>query len=53
MSEYIRVLLKKFYTLLKEKIIDCFKDTQIEDIILDKIISTPNGEYKEYNEEYD
>ena len=53
MSEYIRVLLKKFYTSLKEKIIDCFKDTQIDDTILDKIISTPDGEYKEYNEEND
>lgn len=51
MSSYVKLLLKKFYVLLKQEIIDCYSTVEIDDSILEKMISV-NGETYEANDNY-
>lgn len=49
LTNYIRILLKEFYTELKKEIISCYEAVDIDDDMLEKIISD-QGEYHEYEE---
>lgn len=51
MSSYVRVLLKEFFTELKTEIMDCYKAVDIDDAVLDMLISNPTGEV--YNKDED
>ena len=39
MSNYVRVLLREFYTALKKEILACYEMVNIDDFMLEKIIS--------------
>lgn len=41
MSNYVRVLLREFYTALKREILACYEMVNIDDFMLEKIISAP------------
>lgn len=43
MADYVRVLLREFYTALKLEIMDGYATRQLDDSILDKIIANPGG----------
>lgn len=47
MASYAKILLQEFYTALKVEIMDCYTSTALDDSILEKLISTPDGEYKD------
>lgn len=49
MSSYVKLLLKKFYVLLKQEIMDCYNAVEIDDSILERMISV-NGENYEAND---
>ena len=51
MSSYVKLLLKKFYVLLKREIMDCYNAVEIDDNILERMISV-NGETYEANDNY-
>ena len=44
---YVKILLTEFYTSLKAEMVDCFTNNSINDEILEKLISSPDGLYKE------
>ena len=50
LSDYVRILIKEFYTQLKVEIMDCYHITTLDDSILEKLISTPSGEFKDYED---
>lgn len=41
MSSYVRILLKEFYSQLKIEIMECYEAVDIDDGLLEKIISVP------------
>ena len=49
MANYIRVLLREFYTELKREIMNCYEITNIDDYMLEKIISV-QGDPNEYDD---
>jgi len=49
-SNYMKVLIKEFYTDLKVELMDCFESTRLSENILDKLISVPDGDYKDYED---
>lgn len=44
MSSYVRVLLKEFVTEVKTEIMECYKAVDIDDSVLEMLISNPYGE---------
>jgi len=44
---YVKILLTEFYTLFKTEMMDCFTNNQMSDEMLEKLISSPDGMYKE------
>jgi len=49
MSNYVRVLLREFYTALKREILTCYEIVNIDDYMLEKIISV-QGDTSEYED---
>lgn len=45
MSNYVRVLLKEFFTELKKEIIDCYSEAKLSDTDLDNIVNSGREEY--------
>lgn len=43
MSNYVRILLKEFYTAIKTEIIECYTDTDLDESVVD-VILTGEGE---------
>lgn len=39
MSSYVRILLKEFYTAIKNEIIECYNDTDIDETVVDQILA--------------
>lgn len=52
MNNYIRVFITELGTSLKHEIMNFYNDLQIEDKILDYLISNPSGEYNENEDKY-
>lgn len=52
MNNYIRVFITEVGTSLKHEIMSFYNDLQIEDKILDYLISNPSGEYNENEDKY-
>lgn len=52
MNNYIRVFITELGTSLKQEIMNFYGELQIEDKILDYIISNPSGEYNENESKY-
>ncbi len=50
MSSYVRILLKKFYTEIKNDIIECYKSVDIDDEVLDKLIQNSTEEQTQYED---
>lgn len=50
MTSYVRVLLKEFYTALKQEIMDGYAIRQVDDNILEKLIALPGVKEVEYEE---
>lgn len=50
MSSYVKVLVKEFYTALKTEIMECFDSEKLSEDVLDRLVSLPDGDYKEYEE---
>jgi hypothetical protein len=49
MSNYVRVLLREFYTALKREILTCYEIVNIDDYMLEKIISV-QGDVNDYED---
>ena len=49
MSSYVRILLTEFYTELKKEVLTCYEDSNIDDYMLEKIISV-QAEVNDYEE---
>lgn len=47
LSEYVRVLINEFFIKLKKLILDCFEMDRVDESILTKMISNPEGTYEE------
>lgn len=47
MSSYVRILLKEFYSALKNEILECYKLTEMSDELVDKLLQ-PDLEEREY-----
>ena len=52
MNNYIRVFITELGTSLKRQIINFYSELQIEDKILDYLISNPSGEYNDNEDKY-
>lgn len=52
-SAYIRVLLKSFAANLKSELMSCYSETRIDDTILTYMLTNPNGEFNNHDEEND
>ena len=50
MSSYVRILLKKFYTEIKNDIIECYKSVDLGDDVLEKLIQNSNEEQMQYED---
>jgi hypothetical protein len=50
MQSYVRVLLKEFYTEIKLEIIDCHRESFIDDDLIDKLLQPPKEDL-EYHED--
>ncbi len=51
-SSYVRILLKEFYTEIKLEIIECYKRADIQDDVLEKLLSNSNEDgdiYEDWN----
>lgn len=44
---YVKILLTELYTTFKENLIECYKENNLSDAILEKMIASPDGLYKE------
>lgn len=51
LTGYVKILLTEFYTAFKTELMDCFASSRISDDILEKIISSPDGAFKEEYED--
>jgi hypothetical protein len=51
MNNYVRILLKEFFTEIKLEIMDSYKAADIDDVTLEKIIQD-TGETTTYEEQY-
>ena len=47
LTGYVKILLTEFYTKFKNELLSCFTANEISDDILEKLISSPDGLYKE------
>jgi hypothetical protein len=52
MNNYIRVFMTELGTNLKQQIMNFYSDLQIEDKILDYLISNQSGEYNDNEDRY-
>jgi len=50
MSSYVRILLKEFYTEIKLEIIDCYKQADLDDEVVDKLLQNANEEISQYED---
>lgn len=50
MSSYVRILLKEFYTEIKLEIIDCYKQADLDDEVVDKLLQSSNEEQNQYED---
>jgi hypothetical protein len=50
MSSYVRILLKEFYTEIKLEIIDCYKQADLDDEVVDKLLQNSNEEQLQYED---
>ena len=50
MSNYVRILVKEFYTEIKKEIVDCHRLSTLDDDLLDKILQVPTEERETYDE---
>ena len=53
MSSYIRILLKEFYTEIKLEIIDCYKQADLDDDEIDKLLQNSNEDIPQQYEDWD
>ena len=53
MSSYIKILLKEFYTEIKLEIIDCYKQADLDDEVVDKLLQNSNEEALQQYEDWD
>ena len=51
LTGYVRILLVEFYTLFKDSIMECFTVNSMDDELLTKLISSPDGTFKEEYED--
>ena len=51
MSSYTKILLKEFFTALKQEIIDCYKAADLSETELDSVLATMAEEVYYKNEE--
>ena len=52
MSGYVRILLKEFYSEIKNEIMDCYKATNIDDSVLDRMLQNANEDRDTYEDQY-
>ena len=50
MASYVRILLKEFYTEIKLEIIDCYKQADLDDEVVDKLLQNSNEEQLQYED---
>ena len=50
MSNYVRILLKEFYTELKKEIIECYSETELDESTVNKLLS--ENQETNYEEQY-
>lgn len=44
MSSYIRMLLNELFLLIKQEIAECYKEAEIDDTVLEKLLAQPLAE---------
>jgi len=52
MSTYVRILLKEFYSEIKNEIIDCHKMTDIDDGVIDRMLQNATEDRDNYEDQY-
>jgi len=52
MSSYVRILLKEFYSEIKNEIIDCHKMTDIDDSVVDRVLQNATEDGDNYEDQY-
>ncbi len=52
MSSYLRILIKEFYTELKLEIIDCYKQADIDEEVVDRLLQNANEDRDNYEDQY-
>ena len=52
MSSYVRILLKEFYSEIKLEIMDCYKASDIDDAVIDRMLQNANEDRETYEDQY-
>lgn len=52
MSSYVRILLKEFYSAIKNEIMECHKITNIDDTVVDRILQNATEDRENYEDQY-
>ncbi|MBP5468570.1 MAG: hypothetical protein J6Z11_04925 [Candidatus Riflebacteria bacterium] len=52
MSSYVRILLKEFYSEIKLEIMDCYKASDIDDSVIDRMLQNANEDRETYEDQY-
>jgi hypothetical protein len=52
MGNYVRILLKEFYTEIKLEIMDCHKATYMDDTVVDTLLKSAVEEGEVYENQY-
>ena len=52
MSSYVRILLKEFYSEIKIEIMDCYKASDIDDGVIDRMLQNANEDRDTYEDQY-
>ena len=50
MSNYVRILLKEFYSEVKNEIMECHRATDIDDNIIDKMLQNSSEDRDNYED---
>ena len=52
MSSYVRILLKEFYSAIKNEIMECHRATDIDDSVVDRILQNATEDRETYEDQY-
>jgi len=50
MSNYVRILLKEFYSAIKNEIMECHKATEMDDGLIDKMLQNATENKDDYED---